>query len=286
MATLSPGYTGYLLYKGQPIRLSSGSVGVNQEVLSEPTVFGLRDNRLGSGILGGKFDGGPGVAQKTMHRPSVKDIRGNFSFPVTENSPMDDLFSDAATGEDFSATFFFNCDVSTTVTEAKISTFTISCTQGEFVECSVDFAAKNLTTGAGYNFYTDAEKICIWTNLSFSVGGLTNECADSISFSIENPITPIYTSGTNVDNFLLPRDLRIGEQNIMGEINFYDIAPNDFDITQALFGNNGNFSISIAPVLNSKSIPVRYHPVTTQNNLSAISGAIAFTGVDYISTDF
>lgn len=271
--SFTPGYLGYLSLLGQSIRVTDADVTLRQEVLSDPSVFGLRDVRGGYRAKG---EGTPAHPQKTIWRPSTKIVEGSFSFPLTNGQNFNEIYQLARFGEQFNLVYKLNCQQAVYAEGCRISSFSLSCAAGGVVEMSLSFSGMYIESGSVTDPYTSPEKLVTWDMVS--VNGVPSATTLSdVSFEIENVLNIVYTSGNNFSESLFPMAIRIGEQTITGSVTAYErnIIPSD-----NIDGDVEYFSLNAASVLSIQNVPVKYYPVAIRGDLMVYTGAIAFMGVD------
>jgi hypothetical protein len=303
---LQAGYSGLCYINGNPVRVSSFDVNVNQEVSFYDHVLGLRDS-VPSGKLSDssstKSDVGNLNIQKYFWRPGVISISGSISFPPDVGT-LGRVFQLAKRGDPFSIEFFYaKRAVKRTLTGCTINSFKLSISASDILQLSIDIYAKNIeeTEVGSYAGATYAQKLISYD--AFSV--VTDHAMDIQSFelSISNSLKNIYTAKS-----INPFDIRVGMQAVVGSIVYYyrsdtikkgdrslDLLIREDEVDEEKTKaetdllNKGSSSYTIKLAVNDPScggsfneeICVIYEPVNRSSSLSALTQSVAFKGIGY-----
>lgn len=267
---INPGYMGTATVGGAKLRCTNFNVNPRQEPLFYDHTIGLRDSVPGS-IFGGKGDTGARNPQKVIMRPGVKICQGNISHPLTEFSGST-LFDKARTGDDFDMDFVYICDGSGRgYSKCKVNSFTFSATAGDFARVTAEIMGISVGGGGG-GTNTKEEKIVTWD--AVTVSGAGDLPIQSVTLNVNNNCMPIYTAGGNTAFKLFPVKIRVGIQEVTGNISFYNEGvPLTFldEVTPA------QLSIT-APGLGIEATVV-YKPQEIAGSVSPVIATLPFVGV-------
>jgi len=290
MATVNPGYKGIATIDGKQIRCSDFGCNQNQEVLFYNHTIGLNDTIPTNANTKGEAVGVIQTQQKFM-RPSPISIEGGMSFPATKslnnNINFEDIFDFAKYGNYFDIDYKHYCEGGRKFFNCRVNTFEFSVTAGDIVNIVLTVMGMDMEDSDSLVSYTDPEKMITWDGVSVDFEGDTGgvDLSDSIrslSFNINNNITPIYTAIPNtsigdIDSYknFLPKDLRIGMQIVTGSLEIYVKDGRDF--LDPLTGQGvlsvscGSFNTDINAIFAPKQIPGAVGPVII---------IVPFVGVD------
>lgn len=285
MANVNPGFKGVATIASENIRCTDFSVNPQQSMLFYDHVIGMNDTIPTGSETKGET---PGViqTQKKYNRPSPIVISGEFSFPATVNNGDDtpnfeSIFNYAKYGNYFPITYRHYCKDGREYSDCRISSFNLSVTSGDIVNISAEVHAKNITDISNDLDFETRQKIITWDQTHIDIvegdsAGFTTNAIQSLELSVNNNLTEVYTAKPNENgNGLLPRDLRLGMQEVTGNIgiylnqgrNFLDISTNKLQLKLTIAG----FETYIYCVLHPKKIDGIVGPVIV---------SVPFVGVD------
>jgi hypothetical protein len=287
MANLCPGHVGVaqVVDSGTIIRCSDFSVNPTQDYLFYDHVIGLNDTVPFDNSTKGESIGTI-QTQKRIGRPSVISIGGGFSFPATYkefgNINFVELFEHAKYGTYFEINFQYhrgNNRAKRWFKECRVNQFTFSATAGDTLNISVDIFAKDFKEAAGgVNPYDISEKLITWDEVGVSTQNMSASSGiQGIEFTINNNLMNIYTKdpGQDASNNLLPRDIRVGMQEVTGSISVYNIPG-----VELLNPSTGRSTISINTAGWSTTIQAVLKPQQIGAALGPVITAVPFIGVD------
>ena len=108
--------------------------------------------------------------------------------------------------------------------ECVIKSLEISASAGEVVTFTADFAGRTAVQAAGEPTAVDCSKLMTWDRCVFSVDVPAITQLQSISFNLNNNVTPIYAIQSTVGD-LYPVDLPCGVREITGNMSAYAQGP-------------------------------------------------------------
>jgi hypothetical protein len=286
MANPAPGYKGKLNIDDIDVRCTSFGVNPTQTALFYDHVIGLRDTIPTDDSTKGVIDEASTDTniQKRIWRPSVRSIAGGLSFPATENS-LNKFFELGRYAQYFDFSFLYYCgseDNTREFEDCRVNNFDFSVNAGDIVQISVDVMGKKVTTTTSYSNYITPEKLITWDQCGVTVNNapfsVTPNLIQGVNFKINNNVQPIYVAGTPSinDDSLNPYDLRVGMQEVTGNLIIYLEAGQEFipislttpaTITISIPGSN----IEITAVFQTNSMEGVVGPVST---------SLPFVGVD------
>jgi len=289
MSNVNAGYRGIAIIGDKKIRCGDFSVNQIQEPLFYNHVIGLNDTIPTDSSTKGEEVGVIQIQKKFM-RPSTITIQGGMSFPAAKTDSDDvnfqDIFNYAKYGNYFDINYKHFCESGRIFSDCRINTFDFNVTSGDTVNINIDVMGKDMENSDVLETYTAPEKLVTWDEITFvfdgDTGGLNvTDSIQSFQFSINNNVTPIYTAKPNPEdpevtykNFL-PKDLRLGMQEVTGSITIYVKQGRDFLDTLTESGvltiTCSTFTTPIYAVFNPKQIPGLVGPVII---------TIPFVGVD------
>jgi len=276
---ICPGYMGLAEIGGNRVRCTDFNINPTQDALFYDHVIGLNDTIPGNSSTKGENIGSI-QTQKRIWRPSPILINGGISFPATEGS-LGFLFEQVKYGKYFDMSFKYyrgNPDCGRKYSDCRVNSFTFTATAADIVTLSAEITALSMEDSGGPDTFEDAEKLITWDKVDVSSEDFpSNFSLEAFNFAVNNNVTPIYTVQGNdgiADNFL-PKDLRVGMQEVTGDLTFYRKAGPDF-LTSTTETTNISVScpgldISIKAVLKPRQIPAAIGPVIT---------TVPFIGVD------
>jgi len=276
---IKPGFPGIAEVGGRNIRCSSFSMNPNQETLFYNHVIGLNDTVPTDTTTKGEAVGVI-QPQRFIWRPSPLGITGWFSYPACYNNATSGniltLFEHAKRGTYFDFNYSFYCNKRRVFTGCRINTWTLSMTQGDIVQISTDIYCKKEVEDSTTSNYTTVEKFVTWDKANVSVAGLTDPI-QSFELTINNGAKYIYVNNSSTAGVTAnhPADIRLGMQEVSGNITFYLKQPEIFldattgitPITVTLPG----LVINITAVLRNDQVEGVVGPIVT---------TIPFVGVD------
>ena len=281
MANLCPGYIGMLEVDSTLIRCTDFNVNPSQDFLFYDHVIGLNDTVPIDNSTKGE-EVGAIQTQKRIGRPSTISIGGGFSFPATGSqgsNNFEKLFEHAKLGDYFDLDFQYHRGSDQTARrfiDCRVNQFTFSITAGDILSISVDVLSKNMEESGGVTNYIEAEKMITWDKVTVSAGGVTSDSGiQGLEFSINNNLKNIYTVDPEPDNKFLPKDLRVGMQEVEGNISVYNIPGKSFITTIT-----GITEISVAAPGWSTPINSILKPQEVAGTLGPIISSVPFVGVD------
>ena len=285
MASICPGFMGVAEIDGNTIRCTDFNINPTQDFIFYDHVIGLNDTVPTDSSTKGEAVGVI-QTQKRIGRPSVASIAGGFSFPATVSTSADSnfepIFNHAKYGTYFDIRFQYTrgaTPISRSFTECRINQFTFSVTAGDMINISADVMAKGMddTAWIEVDVYQTPEKFITWDKVTISATGLPSYVASqALEFSVNNNVTPIYTSTpNNPTSDFLPRDLRVGMQEVTGSITLYSAQGNGF-----LNELTTESVISLSTTGFSTPINVVFKPVQMSGVTGPIVVQIPFVGVD------
>lgn len=263
---IQPGFSGNLKIGDTQVACTSFSVTPEQQPLYYNHTYGLRDSGGGDS----KGDGGALNPQRGLWRPSTKLIRASFSYIAT-NESGNTLYEAAKKGDDINGVFSSDCNNGYSLSECKVSTFNMSVTAGDLLNISGELVGSIIEAGGEESVFSDQRAIT-WDQCNVSVSGGGSEIY-SFELSINNNCIPIYTSGTNKAG-LFPHKIRIGIQEVTGNIGFYSrgmsLAWIDSASPVAVSFSAGSISASINAILN---------PITRTGSVTPAISTVTFNGI-------
>ena len=290
---LRSGFMGEADVGGTKIRCSSFSVNPSQDVLFYNHVIGLRDT-VPSDESTKHVLPESSIAvntQRRIWRPSPITISGGIGFPATETS-LKSLFNLARYAQYFDTTFVYYCnrvgigEETRLFKDCRIGDFSFAVKAGDIVNLSSTISAKNVVASRGnYRGYTKAEKIITWdkslitiTNAPFSI---SNFIIEGFDFKINNNLQTIHVAnavGTAYPDSLLPFDLRVGMQEVSGDLTIYmeqglEFIPFDLTTPTKITINLPNLIINMDVVFRTNQMDGVVGPIITK---------LPFVGVDKV----
>lgn len=287
------GFMGLADLGGTLVRCTSFSVNPNQDVLFYNHVIGLRDTVPTDNATKGEIPNGSIDVniQRKIWRPSPISIAGGVSFPATETS-LKNLFALARYANYFDIDFTYYCPVGISgefnariFENCRINGFDFSVAAGDIVNINMDVVAKNVENADQTISYETPEKFITWdkahtvvTSAPFNVDDML---ISGLDFKINNNIQTIYTNGTtSTTESLLPYDLRVGMQEVSGNLTVYMDSGLEF------------IPINVSePAIISVALPnltLRMTVVFKSNQMEGVVGPIVtqlpFVCVDYSFT--
>jgi hypothetical protein len=290
---LKSGFMGIADVGGTKIRCSSFSINPSQDVLFYNHVIGLRDtvpsNSSTKHVLS---ESSINVnTQRRIWRPSPITISGGIGFPATETS-LKSLFNLARYAQYFDTTFVYYCNKfdigkeTRLFKDCRVGDFSFAVKAGDIVNLSSTISAKKIEASQGkFRGYTKAEKIITWdkslitiTNAPFN---MSNFIIEGFDFKINNNLQTIHVAnavGTAYPDSLLPFDIRVGMQEVSGDLTVYmqqglefisfdETAPTKITI------NLPNLVINMSVVFQSNQMDGVVGPIITK---------LPFVGVDKV----
>lgn len=266
---------------GIKIRCTDFNINPSQNFLFYDHVIGLNDTVPTDNSTKGE-EVGVIQTQKRIGRPSVISIGGGFSFPATgavSSNNFEKLFEHAKIGDYFTFDFQYHRGLGQDARrfiDCRVNQFTFSITAGDILNISVDIFAKDMEESGSVSNYQIAEKLITWDKVTVNADGVTGDSGiQGVEFSINNNIQNIYTVIPDQDNKLLPKDLRLGMQEVTGNISVYNIPGQSFITT-----TTGSTDISITAPGWSKTIKSILKPQEMGGTLGPIITSVPFVGVD------
>jgi hypothetical protein len=271
------GFSGILDLDGTRIRCTDFSPNIQQEVSFYDHAIGLNDtNETDEGTKGEAI--GTIQTQKRIWRPGTILPGGSASFPAT-NLNVSSFFTHAKYGTEFTVIAGYYCDTGGNIIareykKCRINTFGISVTAEDIVQMNVDFVGKevNDVTVTGT---TTAEKLITWDKVSLTSAGFSGDI-QQFELEVNNSASPIYTAlpgATGSD--LLPKDIRLGVQEVTGSVTVYDKQGIKF-----LPLTGGDDTIDV--VIDSLSFTLNcvFKPLQISGQNAPIITSIPFAGID------
>ena len=299
MASFIPLYSGYMgVAKVDNIFIRCSDFGINtsQDVLFYDHTIGLRDTVPSNTVPSTTKDESLSPSnfiqtQRRIWRPSPISISGSFSFPAAtlENEPLtsglEAIFGHAKYGTYFDIEFQYYCGIGRKFTDCRVNSFEFMISAGDIITINTSMFAKNVEDVDPSEFsHTKTEKLVTWDKVGISFTNVGNgttvsasEHMSELSFSINNNLSNIYTSNprSGMDN-LLPRDIRVGMQEVSGSVTFYLLKGKD-NISTSL---DDPQRIGITVPGGTINIDVVFMPRDISGSISPIITEIPFIGVD------
>jgi len=254
-----PGYRGIAIINNKNIRCLDFNVNATQEVSFYKHVMGLNDTLIGATNASSKGETVGTIGnQNIFWRPSPISIEGSMSFPACGDDStvnFSDLFGYAKYGNYFNITFKHYCGEGEKYSACRISNFTFSVAAGDTVKISASVLAADMEySDVIAPLVTTAEKIMTWDTVNITItdpdaGGITTTSFNNFQFTINNNANNVYTakpySKESYSSYksLLPRDIRLGTQEVTGSLSMYSKQGREF-IT-ALIGKDGPATIEL-----------------------------------------
>lgn len=262
--TVHMGYTGECTIAGIKIPCTSMSTTLDQKLLFYDHVLGLKDKISGST----KTDGGSSNPQKVIYRYSPALAKASVSAPIIVGG-FDALLQKAITGDELSAKLVsWKSGSAIEIKKARVSSLSLNVQAGDIAQFSAEIVGREYSaTSSSSAGELDCKKLITWDQCEAS--GIGTDIA-SFSLTINNPIIPIYTASW-AESGMMPKDLRIGIQEVSGTIGVYGFASVDTPTT-------GTFSFSIG---DESSEDVKCNFFQPQDNLGSgfYIRTISFIGV-------
>jgi len=263
---IKPTYMGTVaIDSSQVIMATSASVNYNIPMAFYDGIYGLTDD-------GQK---GPGVglkSQKGLARPSGSIANAQVTFLATDH-----FLEAAKTGTPIPRVDFgLFCKEGYALAPAFVNTYSFSCAQSGVPEISVDlisFSAKN--DGSSLDLDCPSQPIPTWRDVIVTFPGSSNveACPISISFSIQNSFTPLYTKGSLMQNFSA-MTIRPKIQDVTGSVTFANKMP-------FVGAPGGLTTMSISYPGYSVSMNIVLISSKSETSGSYVSTTFNFQGVDY-----
>ena len=280
---LYQGYIGFADIDGEIVRCTDFSITPNQEPLFYDHAIGLNDDFITNPEKTKGEKVGTIQIQKTLWRPGTVNIQGGISFPATQDSASL-LFDYAKTGNYIDELFFkHNCKSAQKFKHCRVNTYTFSIMAGEWVNITADIVAMDMEEDSKTDLFHTPQKFITWDKVDIDPdGGIDKTLINGFNFTINNNIQPMYTAnplknsrGDTMSNKLFPMDLRIGMQEVKGDIVVYNKYGLEF-LTPASSFN----TIGVSCPGFSTDIKVIYKPTQMPGQIGPIISTIGFVGVD------
>lgn len=282
------GYMGLADLGGTQVRCTSFGVNPNQDVLFYNHVIGLKDTVPTDNATKGENLGATYAnIQRRIWRPSPISIAGGISFPATETG-LNSIFALARYANYFDINFNYYCSSGTTgdnvrlFTGCRINGFDLSVVAGDIVNINTDVVCKNVSSSTSSASYRTPQKIVTWDKVQISLSGapfsVTRTMIQGFSFKINNNIQTIYTATSGKDTAsLLPTDLRVGMQEVTGNLTVYidagkEFIPIDVSSPATLTVIMPTLTLRMTVIFKSNQMEGQVGPIMTQ---------LPFVGVDY-----
>lgn len=274
--SIKAGYIGLLNIGGLQIRCTELNANPSQNIVEYPHTLGLNDF-ITDETRTKVEEVGNIQLQKAIVRPGVELVQGNFSYPATQSN-VSSIYEYARTGNYITTvSFTYSCGITRIFNKCRMSQFTFSVTAGDIVNISGQFTAMNMAEGEDdeAGTYTVAEKLLTWDTIT--INGVEGNL-HSFELTIQNEIIPIYTANPSAynDNIFGPRDLRIGKQDVSGNVTTYN-RPEEIRLT----GTAAPEAITVAGPGISFNINGIKTPLQINSQLGPVYIVVPFTGVGY-----
>lgn len=290
MAIVNAGYMGVCSIQDEFFRCSTFDVGYKQSSEFYDHVLGLRDV-----LPGGVFSADTTKStynepfpvfnpQRIFWRRTKGIVDGSFSMPLVDDKQFS-WFEWARTGQYLPAFYFlYYCNgVARGFNKCRVDNYDLKLEAGDYAVETVGVVGAEIIENDSIQngpSYTTAEKLVTWDKSTIAITGLQELDLKITSFNlkINNNCKPVWTSGrnNNLDNVrkLLPYDIRVGMQEVTGDISFYNKGT-------SLNTVNGIYQISVTIGTRSFVINALFEPVSRSGMIGPITSTLSFTGVDY-----
>jgi hypothetical protein len=230
---VNAGFRGLAVINGLKIRCTEFGMNPQQSMLFYDHAIGLNDTVPGSPDT---KDDAPGFiqTQKKYNRPSPIMIGGGLAFPASTVGDTDtpnfiNLFALAKYGNFFDVSFNQWCSNGRRFIDCRVASFTFSVTAADIVNISAEIHAKNFVDTATDFEFTQPRKLITWDEVELSLivgdsGGFVADDIQGLEFTINNNLSEVYTANPNPGTGyqdLLPKDLRLGMQEVSGTVSIY-----------------------------------------------------------------
>ena len=281
MAIICPGYVGIAEIDGIKIRCTDFNVNSSQSSTFYDHVIGLNDTVPNTPSTKGESIGVI-QTQKRMWRPSPISIAGGISFPATEDN-IATFFDHVKLGTYFDINFTYHKGSPGKVRlfkQCRVSSFGFSCTAGDILNISVEVMGMDIEDGVVSTPYITEEKHITWDKIVITSGDIPPTLPiQSFNFTVNNNLQYIYSvdpdSSDPTSNKLLPRDLRVGMQEVTGDMSVYlEFGVNFMDQLTGM-----SELLLTCPGLTT-SIYVVFQPRQLPGAIGPVIRSIPFVGVD------
>lgn len=261
MSDIRSPYMGHFELDGTLYPCSSLAAKIESNPIFYDGIIGIRDSCSPSATKGdgGDSDWGTSQHQKRTWRMSPWNMSANFSGPVFVDGGRMAAFiklvnyaAHCKTISDAAATFWKNGH-GYSITDAFISNLTLNCTAGGTADYSVQMVAKDMeyVTNGGHET-PDCLKLVTWDVCGITSSVIPEDFIQSVSLTISQPITPVYTADNGNPDFpLKPTDLRAGIQVVSGTVavygfdDYYDLEQDT--ITVSINNVDLSFNVTYSP---------------------------------------
>jgi len=271
-----PGYIGVAEVDGNIIRCSDININVEQDYVFYDHVIGLNDTVPSDSSTKGE-NVGVIQTQKRIGRPSVAKIGGSLSFPLQEET--ESLFSYIKTGEYIDKiVVHYDCEnITRTFYDCRLDNYSFNVTAGDIAHIQTSFyALGEEDTNEGSPGYETAHKLITWDKISVSSSIFGSGDVFSFEFSANNNVTSIYTANNESEySPFLPSDLRLGMQEVTGNIVVYNKEGKEF-----ISASDDLSTIDLNAYVFSTTIYCMTKPLSLPAAVGIIKTTIPFVGVD------
>lgn len=229
--------------------------------------------------------------QKLIWRPGVSVVSGGVSFPASQGT-FSNIFGLARKGTIFTIKVYYDCGISRTYENCRINTASFSVDAGDLLKCTIDVMgtkATESTTASTGPLYSTVQKLITWDivdvnpQISSTSSGTTTYTTfsplngmQSFELSINNSCIPIYTQKSMSSEKYMPVKIRIGMQEINGNIVFYTKGK-DYNYLSGTT-TEGKITFKVGTFF-TQDIAVVYRPVERNATPGVLSYTLPFFGV-------
>ena len=227
--------------KEQTPRFYDHIVGLKDQNFST-TVDGISQKGPYFPLTGG--GGGYDQVQKRFWRYPPALYKGSAAGPFVEDS-VGLLMEYAIKCNPFDAEMiFWNDGVRQTIYQALISNLSISMRAGDITSFSLEMVSKDMVSDTSTPTEADCSKLLTWDmcQVAFSGVGAGTYHLSEFSLSISNPIMPIFTAKP----IGVPKELRVGMQEVTGTVSSYEAGVAGDSITFAMGSNEYTIGVVFA----------------------------------------
>ena len=283
MAVICPGYVGIAEIDGTKIRCTDFNVNPSQSSSFYDHVIGLNDTVPGTPATKGE-NIGVIQTQKRMWRPSPISISGGITFPATEDN-IAIFFNHVKLGTYFDINFTYHKGSPSKARlfkNCRVNSFSFSSTASDILNISAEVMAMDIEGGAVSTSYTDAEKHITWDKIVITSADIPVSIPiQSFNFTVNNNLQYVYSVDPNpsdsASNKFLPRDLRVGMQEVTGDMSVY--LEYGVDFINQLTGMSE--LLLTCPGLTTP-IFVVFQPRQLPGAIGPVIRSIPFVGVDKV----
>ena len=270
---IKPGFMGYAAIGNQVLLINSFSFNAEQDIQFYDHTVGLRDS-VPTTLNSTKGDTSWYLhPQKSIYRPGVIAINGTLDATM-DDTTCTTLFNYAKKGDTIDALqYIYNCKLQRTFKKCRINTFTLSASAGDVVKTNASFLALDLSESQDDGTpQTNSSKI-----VTFDKVGIT--CYDidapiiTFSMTINNSAAYVYSAGTNLSSNLLPKEIRMGVQDVRGTMTFYTKGVDWKHVGQTVS------TINVVIGTLSFKLQCMFLPIKRDGAVGAIVSTLPFIGV-------